>query len=122
KRSLQQFIGGVRAHAARTGALVRVEDTLVIACRHERRIAFSIRENDEREFVALEGLLQEDSLTPGSQFILFHHACDKIFRGGEVRRQKDSLAGAHSVCLDDYRESHREHTVPGSLRGTYSVS
>src|SRR5207302_1096253 len=41
---------------------------------------------------------------------------DKIFRGGEVRRQKDSLAGAQSVCLDDYRESHRVQRAVGFLR------
>src|SRR6266478_2565031 len=89
----QQFIGRVRPHTARIRALVPVEDALMVARRYERRITPSISENDERELVPFERLLEDDSLTAGSQFVLFHHAFNEGFRGGQVRRQKDSLAG-----------------------------
>src|SRR6266568_3878979 len=61
----QQFIRRVRAHASRVRALVSVKNPLVIARRHERRVALAIGKDDEGQFVAFQRLLQQDSLSAG---------------------------------------------------------
>src|SRR5260370_5493162 len=95
----------VCAHAARVGALVSVEATFMIARWNKRGVALAIGENNERELFAFEGFFQEDAFPARPQLLLFHDAFDKIFRGGEIRSKKNSLASAQSVRL--------EHQGPG---------
>ncbi len=102
----QQFIGGVCPHAACVGSLIPIEYALVIACRGKWRIPLSVGKNDERKLFAFQRLLQEDSPSAWPEFVFFHQAFDKVFRGGEVWRQEYALAGTQSVRLNHNRPSH----------------
>ena len=101
---------GVCAHPAGIRTAIAVKNALVIARWRHRQKRFSVRQNDERKFVALERMLQQHARTAGAELMVLHQPPDECLGLSAIFRNEHALARAQSIRLDHHRPIHGVQT------------
>ena len=101
--------GRIRAHAAGVGALVAVEDALVVLARGERQHALAVDHHDEARLLALHEFLDDDAMAGVAELVAGEHHVDRRMRLVDRRRDHHALSGGEPVGLDHDRRAVLHH-------------
>ena len=93
----------ISPHAARVGAFIVIEDTLVVLGGNHGHDGLAIDESQEACFFADHTFFNDDAAARSTEDVVFHHGVDGFdgfcFRLGD----DDALAGSQAIGLDDDR-------------------
>ncbi len=97
--------GRIRAHAAGVGAVVAIQQALVILAGRHRQYMLAIDHHDEAGFFAFEELLDHHPCSRVAQFVVGEHHVYRDERFALVHRDYDALARREAIGLDDDRRA-----------------
>ena len=106
----------IGAHAAGVGALVAVEDALVVLRGDERDRGLAVAQREERRLLAAQEFLDHDLGARLAETAAEHHV-DGGFGLGQRLRHDHALAGGEPVGLDDDRRALLAHIGLGGRGG-----
>ena len=91
----------IRSHAARVGAFVVIEDTLVVLSRNHGHDGLAVDKSQEARFFTDHAFFDDDAAAGSAEDMVFHHGIDRFdgfcFRLGD----DDAFAGSQAVGFDD---------------------
>ncbi|OPZ01834.1 MAG: hypothetical protein BWZ09_02637 [Alphaproteobacteria bacterium ADurb.BinA305] len=97
--------GRVGAHAAGVGALVAVEQALVVLAGGERERVLAVGHDDEAGLLALHELLDDDARTRIAHAVVEQHHVDRGVRLVGRHRHHHALARGQAIGLDHDRRT-----------------
>src|SRR5579884_545602 len=93
-----------------------VEYAFVVSSRNQRRVPFSVGQQNKGKFFAGKRLFKKDTLPPGPELLPDHNAFDEVPCFAFLGRHQDALAGAQPVRLDDQGPFHLSQSGAGFFR------